>query len=89
MTNETRIVAPGPKRETVVTPEGQILTPPPDWSLLLPGDPGVTFLKGVALEGSGDRQRAAQHYYRYASTVPSGNASTYAVTRLKSCGMVR
>ena len=42
MTNETRIVAPGPKPETVVTPEGQILTPPPDWSLLLPGDPGLT-----------------------------------------------
>ncbi|MEZ5738710.1 MAG: M48 family metalloprotease [Burkholderiaceae bacterium] len=56
---------------------------------LLPGDPGVTFLKGVALEGSGDRQRAAQHYYRYASTVQSGNASTYAVSRLKSWGMLR
>jgi hypothetical protein len=39
---QTRFVAPGPRSDTVVTADGQILTPPADWSLLLPGDPGLT-----------------------------------------------
>ncbi len=38
----TRIVAPGPRPETVLTTTGEILAPPADWSLLLPGDPGLT-----------------------------------------------
>ncbi|MFO0999718.1 MAG: DUF2293 domain-containing protein [Planctomycetaceae bacterium] len=42
MAAENLIVAPGPRPETVRTTDGQILTPPPDWSLLLPGDPGLT-----------------------------------------------
>lgn len=42
MPHETRIVAPGPRPETVRTADGQILVPPADWSLLLPGDPGLT-----------------------------------------------
>lgn len=42
MPNQTRIVAPGPRPETVLTTTGEILTPPADWSLLLPGDPGLT-----------------------------------------------
>ena len=42
MPHETRIVAPGPRPETVRTQDGRILVPPPDWSLLLPGDPGLT-----------------------------------------------
>jgi len=39
---QTRVVAPGPRPETVVTADGQVLTPPADWALLLPGDPGLT-----------------------------------------------
>jgi hypothetical protein len=42
MATENLIVAPGPRPETVLTTDGQVLTPPPDWSLLLPGDPGLT-----------------------------------------------
>lgn len=42
MPNQTRIVSPGPRPETVRTAEGEVLAPPPDWSLLLPGDPGLT-----------------------------------------------
>ena len=42
MPNQTRIVAPGPRPETVLTTTGEILTPPADWSLLRPGDPGLT-----------------------------------------------
>ncbi|MEZ5660106.1 MAG: M48 family metalloprotease [Burkholderiaceae bacterium] len=57
---------------------------------LLPGDPGVLFLKGVALEGSGDRNGAAQHYYDYASKVGgNGNASQYAISRLRAWGKIR
>ena len=42
MPTQTRLVAPGPCPETVVTADGHILTPPTDWALLLPGDPGLT-----------------------------------------------
>src|SRR5690606_32625563 len=50
----------------------------------LPGDPGITFLKGFALEGGGLRREAATHYARYANAVGQGGASQYAVSRLKS-----
>lgn len=56
---------------------------------MLPGDPSITFLKGVTLEGVGDRTRAANHYYKYASQVQSGNASNYAVSRLRAWGRIR
>ncbi len=55
----------------------------------LPGDPGVVFLKGVAAEGMGDRQRAAQHYAGYLRTTQQGDAAQFAQTRLKSWGMLR
>lgn len=42
MPNQTRHVSPGPRPETVLTTDGEILSPPADWSLLLPGDPGLT-----------------------------------------------
>ena len=42
MPTQTRIVAPGPRPETFVTAVGQILAPPANWALLLPGDPGLT-----------------------------------------------
>ena len=42
MPNQSRIVSPGPRPETVTTASGEILTPPANWSLLLPGDPGLT-----------------------------------------------
>jgi predicted Zn-dependent protease len=56
---------------------------------LLPGDPGVTFLKGVALEGMGERQRAAAQYRAYLNMVPQGDAAQYSFTRLQAWGYVR
>lgn len=55
---------------------------------LLPGDPSVTFLKGVTLEGTGNKEQAAQHYYAYVRQVQSGNASSYAATRLQRWGYI-
>lgn len=55
----------------------------------LPGDPGVAFLKGVSLEGMGQRQAAAQQYARYVRVVPQGTQSQYAVQRLRAWGYVR
>lgn len=56
---------------------------------LLPDDAGVTFLKGVALEGMGDRPRAAVQYRAYLNMVSQGDAAQYSYTRLKSWGYVR
>ena len=56
---------------------------------LLPGDPSVTFLKGVTLEGTGNKEQAAQLYYKYVRQVQSGNASKYAVTRLRRWGYIK
>lgn len=36
------IYGPGPTPATVATPDGRVLTPPPTWALLPPGDPGLT-----------------------------------------------
>jgi Flp pilus assembly protein TadD len=55
----------------------------------LPGDPGVVFLKGVALESMQDRAGAAREYVRFARAVPQGSQSQYAVRRLKEWGYVR
>lgn len=55
----------------------------------LPGDPGITFLKGVALEGMGNRQAAAQHYYKYLNANQQGNAAGYSMQRLQAWGYVR
>lgn len=42
MPNRARIVTPGPEPGTVRTLDGQVLRPPADWSLLPPGDAGLT-----------------------------------------------
>jgi len=42
MPTETRIVAPGPYPQSVKTAKGQILPVPKDWTLVPPGDPGLT-----------------------------------------------
>jgi predicted Zn-dependent protease len=51
---------------------------------LLPGDPGVLFLKGVSLEGMGRVQDAAQHYGAYLRVTQQGQAAEYAAARLRS-----
>lgn len=55
----------------------------------LPGDPGVTFLKGVALEGSGQRPQAAAQYRRFLQMGASGQAAQYANSRLQAWGALR
>ena len=42
MPDQTRIVAPGPQGGTVRTADGEVLTPPADWTLLPPGDAALT-----------------------------------------------
>lgn len=56
---------------------------------LLPGDAGITFLKGVSLEGMGNRQAAAQHYAAYLRQSQQGNAAQYSYNRLKTWGLVK
>ncbi len=55
----------------------------------LPGNASTTFLKGVAYENMGNKQSAAEHYYRYAQAAGTGTESQYAVSRLKSWGYVK
>lgn len=55
----------------------------------LPGDPGVLFLKGVALEGLGQRQAAAQHFGSYLRLAQQGSAAEYSVARLKAWGYLK
>lgn len=55
----------------------------------LPGDAGVTFLKGVSLEGMGDRRAAARHYDAFLRQSAQGDAAQYAYSRLKGWGYVR
>lgn len=56
---------------------------------LLPGDAGITFLKGISLEGMGNRQAAAQHYVAYLRQSQQGNAAQYSYNRLKAWGVVK
>lgn len=56
---------------------------------LLPGDPGTTFLKGVAQEGMGNRQNAANLYNQYLRQNRQGNAAQYASSRLQNWGYLK
>jgi tetratricopeptide (TPR) repeat protein len=56
---------------------------------LLPGDAGITFLKGVSLEGMGKRQEAATQYSAYLKRSQQGKAAEYSYSRLKSWGYVK
>jgi predicted Zn-dependent protease len=53
----------------------------------LPGDPGITFLRGVALEGSGNRQDASVLYRRFLQANNQGQAAQYAASRLQAWGV--
>jgi len=56
---------------------------------LLPGDAGITFLKGVSLEGMGKRQEAATQYSAYLKRTQQGKAAEYSYSRLKSWGYAK
>ena len=53
---------------------------------LLPGDPGVIFLQGVALESLGRTRHAAEHYRTYLRVTQEGQAAQYALSRIKALG---
>ncbi|NWG73993.1 MAG: M48 family metalloprotease [Rubrivivax sp.] len=55
----------------------------------LPGDPGIGFLKGVALEGMGEQRRAAEQYAGFLRVTQQGEAAQYAASRLKAWGYLR
>ena len=42
VSDQVRIFSPGPRPDTVRTERGEVLTVPRGWSLLPPGDPGLT-----------------------------------------------
>lgn len=56
---------------------------------MLPGDAGITFLKGVSLEGMGKRQEAANHYAAFLRRQQQGDAAQYAYSRLQGWGYVK
>ncbi len=56
---------------------------------LIPGDAGVTFLKGISLEGMGKRPEAAAQYSAYLRRTQQGKAAEYAYSRLQSWGYVK
>ena len=56
---------------------------------VLPGDAGVLFLKGVALEGQGRREAAAQHYASYLRVTQQGQAAQFSAARLKTWGYLK
>jgi len=56
---------------------------------MLPGDPGVLFLKGVSLEGMGQQQAAAQHYAAFLRQSNQGGAAQYSASRLQAWGYLR
>lgn len=56
---------------------------------LMPGDAGITFLKGISLEGQGRQRDAAEHYISFLKRVRQGKAAEYAYGRLQSWGYVK
>ena len=56
---------------------------------LLPGNPEITFFQGVAKEGMGKRQEAAQYYTGYIQRIKQGDKAKYAYNRLKTWGYAK
>jgi len=56
---------------------------------LLPGDPGIAFLKGVAYEGAGNQRAAAENYTRFLRAGGQGKPAEYSISRLRTWGYVR
>ncbi len=60
-----------------------------EYDRILPGDPGILFLKGVSQEGLGNRRAAAQHYNAFLRQSQQGDAAQYAYSRLRGWGYMR
>lgn len=53
---------------------------------MLPGNPQLLFLKGLSMEGAGNRSMAADYYYNYLRKVNQGEHAQYAYQRLRRWG---
>ena len=60
-----------------------------NYERLLPGNPGIVFLKGYTLENSGQKEAAAQEYYRYLQSVNQGQQAKFAYDRLTNWGYIK
>lgn len=58
------------------------------YDTILPGNPNVTFFKGLAYEGMGNRQNAAQRYQAFLKSTQSGNMAKHAYSRLVQWGYI-
>jgi beta-barrel assembly-enhancing protease len=56
---------------------------------LLPGDPGIAFLKGVSHEGLGQQRAAAEHFAAFVRAGGQGQPAEYSMSRLKAWGYVK
>ncbi|MGE4504664.1 MAG: M48 family metalloprotease [Desulfovibrionaceae bacterium] len=56
------------------------------YDAMLPGNPQTTFLRGLSMEGMGQRQKAARLYSSYINEVGQGDQANYAASRLSSWG---
>lgn len=56
---------------------------------MMPGDAGITFLKGVSLEGLGRQKEAANQYAAYLRRTRQGKAAQYSQSRLQSWGYLK
>ena len=57
-----------------------------EYDRLMPGNPDVIFMRGLAREGMNDKDAAAKLYYAYLRKVNSGEQAQYAYMRLKQWG---
>jgi predicted Zn-dependent protease len=60
-----------------------------EFDRLLPGDPGIAFLKGVSYEGTGNQRAAAENYARFIRSGGQGQPAEYSMGRLKAWGYAR
>jgi predicted Zn-dependent protease len=56
---------------------------------LLPGNPGIIFLKGVSYEGLQKKEPAARQYYQYLQVVRQGDSAKHAYQRLVEWGYIK
>ncbi|MBT4362848.1 MAG: M48 family metalloprotease [Desulfobacteraceae bacterium] len=59
------------------------------YDMLLPGNPNTTFFKGLALEGTGKKEQAANMYYRYLQAVNQGEQAGYSYNKLVKWGYLK
>lgn len=60
-----------------------------EYNKLLPGNPEISFFRGLSLEGMQRREEAAGFYYQYLQQVREGNQAQYAYRKLKSWGYLK